>query len=1164
MNIPASYNRTQTKAVWTSVLIVLALLSAMCVKVFGQTSAFSGTVTGMVTDASGAVLPGAKVIATNVATGLQTQTQANNDGVFSIPNIAAGHYVVRIEAPGFNAFEKRGILLDPNGVVRVDSALQVGEITATVQVTDEAPLLETQQTTLDQTISHDFVESLPNVVSGGSRDITTLLQLAPGVSQGANSYQYNIAGGRSFQTELDLDGVPIVYTPLASVPLTNKPDQDIIAEVQVQTGVSNAEWGHASGGIGTFVSRSGTNQYHGDVVLLLRNTILDAKPYNSLTKTQDQQFELPMSIGGPIIIPHLYNGRNKSFFFFNYSAYRTHSSNPPITTTVPTVLERTGNFSELPAGQLLYDPSTGLPFPAIPNEAGCLIGRCIPQSRISATSASYLSKFIPQPTNSNVINNYIGHSPTSDRENHYFGKIDQRIGAANTLHGSLRWDVLDVVGYTGPFGPTLGTWNLPETSKSLVLSDDTILRPNLVNSISVAYSRWTLDATGTPQDLFPQIPGSYGQGFPEVIFDTLYGGPVGNQLYLYLRDPFWNLTDSISATVNKHSLKFGVRYSDYIGQQGTGIASKNGLYTFSSLETGHGQAQAGDPFASYLLGLVDSASLNVPNRNGISSRYYAFYGQDSWRVTPKLTANIGLRWDIQTPFNQPGSANISLTAPNPGAGNLPGATIYTGVNGTGSQFMPTWFGGVAPRVGIAWNPIPNTVVRAGYGIMYAPLEYILSASSFPGTGLTSPSPGVPVLQWDTGFTAGQVVPYSTNQNPSISNGNNGLTFDPTRGRSDRLMDTQYAQFDVQQSWKGTLFDAAYIGQFSHHIQGSNGSDVVNLANINQLPVSDLRYGALLTDSITNPAVIAAGFQAPYPGFTGTLAQALRAFPQYQSIINEIPIGNSTYNALILKSEKRLSHGIQFLASYTISKNLTDVGTSDNALPAPQDQYDRRFEKSVSQTDIPRVLNLTYLWQLPIGHGRTFLPSGIIGRVLEGFFVSGNQVYQAGFPIAISAPANALPIFNGVLHLSRGQGPFTTGDRHNIRLGNSLYGTTGTTYLNEAAFAEPAPFMIPDPNHPNQLIANPVVVSNPSAALGNLKYVLPNVRTLGFFNENLHVGKSQVFHERYTFDFGVDFFNAFNRTNFAGLNTTYGSSAFGTYGAAGSSPRVIQLDSKITF
>jgi hypothetical protein len=326
----------------------------------------------------------------------------------------------------------------------------------------------------------------------------------------------------------------------------------------------------------------------------------------------------------------------------------------------------------------------------------------------------------------------------------------------------------------------------------------------------------------------------------------------------------------------------------------------------------------------------------------------------------------------------------------------------------------------------------------------------------------------------------------------------------------------------------------------------------------------MKYGTLLTDSITDPAVIAAGFTAPYPGFTGTLAQALRSFPQYQGVTELIPIGNSTYNALILKSEKRLSHGIQFLASYTISKTLTDVGTTDSGLPAPQDQYNRKAEKSISQTDIPRVLSLTYLWQLPIGRGRTFLAQGFTGRVLEGFSVSANHIYQAGSPIAISAPADDLPIFNGVLHLSRGQGPFTSGNRRSIRLGNSLYGTTGTVYLNQAAFTEPAPFLIQDPNNPNQEIANPVVVGNPNAALGNLKYILPNVRTLGFFNENLHIGKSQKLHDKYMFDFGVDFLDAFNRTNFAGLNTTYGSSGFGTYGSAGSGPRVIQLNSKVTF
>ena len=361
----AGHRGTGNKTLCAAVLTAAMVLS-VSYRAWGQNAVTRGTITGIITDPTGAALPDASVTATNVATGVPTKTETNSVGSFTIPNLEIGTYTVRVEHTGFGSRETSGVLLDPNSVVRVDAALAVGNTSQTVDVTAQAPLLETQQVTLDQTIDREFVASLPNVVSGGIRDVVSLLNLTPGAVQGGNSFQSSIGGGRSFQFELLLDGVPMIYTPLASVSLSNKPDQDTIAEVQSQIGVPTAEWGHTSGAVGSFITRSGTDTYHGDSLIILRNTLLDATPYNSKTKTQDQQYEWPMSVGGPITIPHLYNGRGRSFFFFNYSAYRTHSNSPPQVTTVPTAKERTGDFSELPAGQLIYDPDTGQPFPASP------------------------------------------------------------------------------------------------------------------------------------------------------------------------------------------------------------------------------------------------------------------------------------------------------------------------------------------------------------------------------------------------------------------------------------------------------------------------------------------------------------------------------------------------------------------------------------------------------------------------------------------------------------------------------------------------------------------------------------------------------------------------------------------------------------------------------
>jgi hypothetical protein len=1158
-------------------LCMLVLLdSGQC-----QTAAYNGTITGIVADAAGAVIPGAEVTAINTATGLQTGTKTNEVGAFTIPNIAAGTYTVRIVATGFRALEKTGILLDPNGVVRADTALTVGQATETVRVTEsDAPLLETQQTTLDQTIAHEFIESLPNEVSGGIRDITSLLNLSPTVVQGSGSFQTNIASGRGEQTELLLDGVPLVYSPGLYVALSNRPDQDIISEVQVQYGVPTAEWGHSTGGIGTFISRSGTNQFHGDGVLILRNTILDATPDNSTTKNQDQQFELPVSVGGPIFIPHLYNGRDKSFFFFNYSAYRQHASSPPQVVTVPTDLERQGNFSQLPdnAGdgtpRLLVDPLTGQLFPAIPSEAGCTIGRCIPQSRFSALSQAYMSKFIPSATISGLVNNYIGRTPNSDLENHYYAKIDHRIGESNTVHGAFRWDDTNVIEADGPWGMLLSGRTYTQGVRVLSLDDDVILRHNLVNSLSAAYTRWIYASVGTPLNIFPQIPGSYGQGFPVVsLAGGNYSSGWGNQNAFNLADPSWNFNEGLSWEHGKHSSKFGARYSNYQGQ-GLSGAAQNGDYTFSSIDTGAAAADWGDPFASFLLGEVNSASMVPPSSRDTGDPYWAFFGQDSWRITPTLTANLGVRYEIPKPEAEPLGFMNDLTVPNPGANNLPGATVFASTSGNGRQFFPTWYKALAPRIGLAWSAHPNTVVRAAYGVLYGPIEGLLLPGGFGGTGLTE-NTGQPIFEWDTGFSKSQVVPYVIGVNPTLQNGVSGIAADGFgRGgeNSDRVNDTQILQLDVQQTVKSFLFGAGYIGQLTHHINGNPFNDSVNLAFVNQLPVDDMKYGSLLTLPITDPAVVATGVTAPFPQFvstwggSATMAQALRNYPQYGDIYYEVALGNSTYHGAVLRAETRGSHGLQFIGSFTISKTLTDSNLATSAtLNVPQNQYDRRWEKSVSTLDVPRVLLLTYNYQLPVGRGKSYLSNGVLGRVLEGFQISGNQLYQAGTPIQIQVPNDDLPIFNGgALDFDRGTGPFTTGHRGSIHLGNSLYGTTGTTYLNQAAFLRPPTFNIPDPTNPGNIIANPAVVANPYSALGNLKAALPNVRNLGYFNENLSLYKNQTFHDRYTLHFGFELIDAFNRQDYGCLNTYYGSQGFGTYGCAANGPRVVQLDTKITF
>jgi len=1188
-----------------AIIMMLLFIAGSASTAWCQAAAYMGTITGIVTDPGGAVVPDAAVVAINTETGVQTRTTTNSVGAYQIPNIAAGTYNVEVTAKGFAKDVKTGVLLDPNGVARADCSLTVGATTATVTVTEAAPLLETQQTTLDQTIQHAFVENLPNSVNGGARDITALLSLVPGVTQGANGFETIVEGGRAFATEVLVDGVPANYNPLLTVILNNRPPQDVVSEVQVQTGVPTAQWGHSSGTIASFTTRAGTDQYHGDAVLILRNTLLDARPYNSKTKTTDQQWELPMSIGGPIRIPHLYNGRDKSFFFFNYTAYRIHSTSPPYTATVPTKLERdSGNvgvydFSQLPANVLINDPVTGKPFLPISSNLDCATpGRCIPASRVSPFARMYLSQVIPQPTNDSVVDgNFTGRVPSSTEENHYFARIDQKIGQSHTLSGSLRWDTLASVAANGPFNALLSGDTSSNEARTLNLADAWILRPNLTNSLQVSYARWLGPKLGTPASAFPHlVPGSYSflgdapPAFPFVnlagaysLYQVSGGSFNGGATYGYpgtfsYEDPFWNGSDTVDWQHGKHSLKFGVRFEDEITQQNisNGADAPNGEYNFQSYETGGATevvsgVQQGDAFASFLLGEVDSAGMFFNGNLNASERYYSYFGQDNWRVTPTFTLDLGMRWDISEPFNYPNGSTIDPTIPNPGAGNIPGAAVFTGP-GAGSKFFPTWHGGFGPRVGFAWNVMPNTVVRAGYGIMFEPAELEIPQSSFPGTSVSAPTPGSDqaALQWDTGWGINQVNPYRPGfKNPNLYNGQNGVLMGGfSEGQTDRQGYIQDLQFDVQQSVGKFLIGASYMGQLGHKLIECVCTPFISLASPNQLPVSDLQYGNTLSDIVGAPGT-PAEFIAPYSTFNSqwganaTVGQSLRAFPQFGSINSVLPLGNSTYHAGIFRAESRDFHGLQLIASFTVSKNLTD-STTWLGYPSPQDQFNRKFEKSVAPfSDIPQILHLVYNYQLPIGSGKPFANQGAVGRALEGFEISANQYYESGSPITITSPSS-LPIYNGYVSMDRGTGSFTTGNRRSVKLVGQN-GSSGTTYLNSAAFALPTPVEVTDPNNPTgPPIFNPAVIANPYSALGNLKRVLPNVRNLGYFNEDLALYKNQTLWENVTLHIGFDMINAVNRKNFGGLDTNISDATFGKYFGNATNPRVVQIDAKLTF
>ncbi len=552
-------------------------------------------------------------------------------------------------------------------------------------------------------------------------------------------------------------------------------------------------------------------------------------------------------------------------------------------------------------------------------------------------------------------------------------------------------------------------------------------------------------------------------------------------------------------------------------------------------------ANTGHSYASFLLGGVNNASLSKGIPYGLRSNYFGAFFQDDWKLTKKFTINYGVRWEFQNPWNEVAGRTSILdpAMPNPGAGNRPGALIFGDKNKRG--FQKTYMAGFGPRLGLAYQLGENTVIRAGYGMFYAPIignnlnfqgyAAAISVASLDG-GFT------PAFNIDQGWPASliQLPPFL---NPTVANNQNTSLSENCAGCSSRLPRSSQWQFGMQRTIKGVLFDASYVGTVAHGI--------INNAMVrpNQLDPSLLRLGNLLRSNINSAEVRAAGYTPPYAGFNGSLAQALRAFPQYQDITAlATPTGNSTYHGFLFKAERRFANGLQFLVSYSASKTITDVAFDANGtLASPQDQFNRRAEKSISNTDRPQRLVLAYTYEMPLGRGKKWMNRGVAGHILGGFAVSAIQEYQAAGPLRITTP-NGLPLFNGHLRPNRVAGaPIRTGPgRADFQPLNALSGQQGDILLNRDAFAVPNPF-----------------------TLGNLGVFLPDVRGFGTRSEDISIFKRQPLgaETMRVLEIRADFFNAFNRRNLSNPITDLSNPNFGRITGQGQ-PRAIQLGLRVDF
>jgi len=1092
----------------------------------------TGAITGIVTDSTQAPVPGAQVMVTNLATGAAEHTLTNSAGVFNAPSLAIGSYELRVEARGFKTYIQRNILIEATRQVRADVGLQLGDVQEKLTVEAQIPLLEPETSSVGTQVTSNLLKDLPMQLGGARRDPSSFLSLTPGATGG--QYSDNIAGGLPKDSEIHVDGVPVMYRAVGNMPDVAIPSYDTVAEFRVLTLVPPAEYGRTPSGMVTLVTRSGTNTLNGDVLMVLRNNVFDARRYNAAQADITRQAEYSGSFGGPLVLPKLYNGRNRTFFFANYSGYRRYAAALGGSATVATAAMRAGNFSAGP--QAIYDPLTG-------NSGGGrspFTGNIIPQERIS-NIAKALQNAFPLPNVAGLADNFTGPSIATQNIYTVTLKLDELISARNKVSGTYRYHNYYRVTPGGVLNQLdAGYYNDGPHTSDLTISEDYFIRPNLTNRIQGAFNHFINNTHVTPS-VGVTVPGAFSSDFQGLTFGGQGLTAIGDTAARAAVGITGDIEDSVLWTRGKHNLKFGAR-TDYYQDIPNDYSNHGGSYNFSQFTTSQpGVANTGHSYASFLLGAANSASMALALPSGLRSKYFGSYAQDDWKITQRLTLNLGLRWEFQVPWYE-GAGRVSMmdpNLPNSGAAGFLGALEFAGEGPGrvgGRAFLHTYFGNIGPRFGWAYQLTPKTIIRGGYGMLYAPWQ------GSPGTGgqgfnsntgISSQDGGLtPVLYLDKGWPAG-VIKYPPFISPTLANGQNVSTFPANANRWGR---TEQFQLNLQRMLGSTLLDVSYAGTMAHGIP--NGT----LVNLNQVNPTYLSLGSLLTQNINSAAVTAAGSKPPYAGLNGTLAQALRRYPQYNSMGTNAPTGNSTYNALFVKAEKRLANGLQFLASYTYSKLLTDQSfVADTPLAAPQDQFNRRAEKSIANTGVPHRVTLSYSYQLPMGKGKPWLSSGLANRIFGGFAMAGIHTYQAGGPIRITTP-NGLPIFNGYLRPNRVSGaPISIGSgRGEFQPLNTLSGQQGDLYLNRNAFSTPGPF-----------------------TLGNLGVFLPNVNGFGTRQEDLSILRRLRLRERRSITVRADFYNAFNHRNLNGPVGDLSNPNFGRITGQGN-PRSIEFGFRMDF
>ncbi len=1144
----------------------------VCLYAAGCLHAQSARVSGQVIDSHRSVIQNSEIIMRNTATAGEFRTVSTESGSFLLPPVPPGTYDISASASGFATERLTGVTLEIGESKVVELQLQPASVKEVVRVSDTPPELTTDRPDRSVVIDPAFVGSIPLNV----RNPLQLINFSPAVTKGddglsgqnvtseSRTNTWRINGAKGSTTDLAIDGATdttAYYNQAGGIP-----GVDAIQEYRVYTSAYAPEFGRTSGGTVTYALRSGGNLVHGTLFEYLRNSALDADGFNADKAGQPiapfRRNQFGGTVGGPIEIPKLYHGRDKTFFFVSYEGLRDSSAGS-FTGTMPTALERQGNFSQTKDANggliVIYDPSTTRLDPSAPAGTTRYLrtafpGNIVPQMLFNAVGAKLLS-YYPMPNEAGVgqssTNNYFSNAPGTDNNDRIDARIDQRISDHQLMYGHVDW-FSNHIFQNNYYGNSLAAVNSNDQIPGLniMLHHTWSISPSLVfdhhfnwahsESNRSEPSNITATSLGFPASIAPGLTGEMDPQLSASRISSL--GP--NYPIESNASSVWQYAGDLTWLKGIHSFKFGYDLRVYPVQLYD--PQQLAINATSNFTGGPNPSAAvsdsGSGIADLLLGAAGLSSGFVPKTNSHHD-YLGFYAQDTARLTPKLTLTFGLRLNYETgdveEQNQLNYIDLSSASPLarkvPQLPNLVGGVGIPGLNGSSTQLQLPRGVHLDPRIGVSYQWNSKTVIHTGFGIFHHPLAAWEQFPNALGTtrtsnSITAQSDGVtPLFNLANPFPQGLPTAYGNSAGLGIDLGQN-IT-GPLR-----TQDIPYQanwSFDIQRELPLKLVvTAAYVGNVGVHLMSP--------IQYNQIPDSDLSLGSKLISVVPNP------FYGIITDPSSTLSlptvqygQLLRPFPEFLNVkgIN-VGAGHSSYEAGQLTVEKRFSQGLEMLFGYTYSKAIDNVGEMTSVAGTRngfQDNYCFVCDRAVSDQNQPFTLRLATRYELPFGPGKSLASSGVAAKAFGGWSLGGFYTVDAGRPVAVSSPNNSNSLGGGT-----GMRPNATGISAALPGGPQI--CDSCLYFNPAAF-----------------------VQTPQYAFGNVSRYVPGVYNPTAANLDASLEKVTAFRERVRLIFRAELFNATNHVVFSGPTTSITSATFGKIVLSQSNaPRQVQFSLRLAF